>query len=177
MPIFTRTKLQIHDDCLTPGMPVLSISYNGPNPQNVYKKIKELFMTIWKVEPSEIQEKNISWDRSSASEKFSMGIEVTKDLDRYSYMVISVDLSGDVKPSKQFGKEGFVSIKIKGAVKTEYPQDTTWQRSIFYEMFRVFYHKAIYQDIRSKYIQDCNSSLMSFQEEIKSFLNLLPKSY
>jgi hypothetical protein len=177
MPIFVRTKLQIHDDCLTPGMPRLVLDYSGPNPQNIYKKIKELFMTIWKIEPSEIQEKNFSWDRTGASEKFNVSWEVTKDLDRYTYMVISVDLSGEAKPSKQFGKEGSADIKITGAIKTEYPQDSMWQRSIFYEMFRIFYHKVIYQDIRSKYLEDCNSTIMTFQEEVKSFLNLLPKSY
>jgi len=177
MPIFVRTKLQIHDNCLEPGMPRLSLNYSGPNPQNIYKKIKELFMSIWKIEPSEIQEKNFSWDRTGAGEKFNVSWEVVKDLDRFSYMVISVDLSGESKPSKEFGKEGLADIKIAGAIKTEYPQDTIWQRSLFYEMFRIFYHKVVYQDVRTKYLQDCNSSIMNFQEEVKSFLNLLPKSY
>jgi hypothetical protein len=176
MPIFVRTKLQIHDNCLEPGMPRLTLSYSGPNPQNIYKKIKELFLSVWKVEPSEIQEKNFSWDRTASSEKFNMNFEVVKDLDRYTYMLIVVDLSGEAKPSKEFGKEGPATIRIAGAIKTEYPQDSMWQRSIFYEMFRIFYHKVIYQDTRMKFLQDCNSSIMTFQEEIKSFLNLLPKS-
>jgi hypothetical protein len=177
MPIFVRTKLQIHDDCLEPGLIRLILNYNGPNPQNIYKKVKELFVSIWKAEPSEIQEKNFSWDRSAGTEKFSMDFEVVKDKDRYTYMLIEVSLSGEAKPSKEFGKEGTARIQISGAIKTEYPQDSMWQRSIFYEMFRIFYHKVIYEDTRKKFLEECTSSLTTLQEELKSFLNLLPKSY
>jgi hypothetical protein len=177
MPVFARTKLLIHDDCLSPpGVPYITLDYSGPNPQNIYKKIRELFASIWKVGEDEIQEREVSWDRTAASEKFRVRFEVVKDMDVFSFILIMVDLSGEAKHSRQFGKEGTARIRIETALRTEYPQDTIWQRSLLYEMFRVFYHKLIYQDMRKKYLRQCKEETLRMHEELKSFLNLLPKS-
>lgn len=176
MPVFARTKLQIWDDCLFPGVPFMNFRYTGPNPQNLYKKIKDLLIVVWKVDLSEVQEKEFGWDRESATEKFNVKLEVTKDLDSFSYEWIEVELNGTARHSRQFGKEGEATIRITGALRTEYPQETLFQRSLFYEMFRTFYHKVIYEDTRKKYLQGCRDHLNTFQEEIKSFLNLLQKS-
>ena len=177
MPVFARTKLLIHDDCLAPpGTPYITLEYTGPNPQNIYKKIKELLMTIWKVGPDEIQERDVSWDRSSALEKFKVRFELVKDMDTFSFMMVTVSLSGEAKFSRQFGREGKATITIESALRTEYPQDTIWQRSLFYELFRVLYHKLIYEDTRKRYLKQCKEETLRLQEELKTFLNLLPKS-
>jgi hypothetical protein len=178
MPVFARTKLLIHDDCLAPPGPAyITLDYSGPNPQNIYKKIRELLMSIWKVGEDEIREKEVSWDRTTATEKFKVKFEVVKDMDTFSFMLITVDLEGEAKHSRQFGKEGTAKIKIESALRTEYPQDTIWQRSLLYEIFRTFYHKLIYEDTRKKYLRQCKEETLRMQEELKSFLSLLPKSY
>lgn len=176
MPIFARAKLVIHDDCLAPpGNPVISLNYKGPNPQNLYKKIKELIFTIWKADAADLQEREFVWDRSAAEEKFSVRFDMVKDLDRFTFVQILITLSGNARHSRQFGREGEATIKIEGRIRTEYPQDTLWQRSLIYEMFRVFYHKVIYEESRKKYKNQCRQDIFRLQEEIKSFLNLLPK--
>jgi len=101
--------------------------------------------------------------------------EVVKDLDVFSYVIIRVNLSGEAKHSRQFGKEGTAKIEIEPILRTEYPQDTLWQRSLFYEMFRTFWHKTIYEDKRKRYVTECRETSFRFLEEIKSFLNTLPK--
>lgn len=166
----------IHDDCMTPSPTYITLDYAGPNPQNIYKKIRELFMSIWKVGTDEIREKEVSWDRTTASEKFKVKFEVVKDMDAFSYMLITVDLEGEAKHSRQFGKEGTARIQMEASLRTEYPQDTLWQKSLFYEMYRTFYHKVIYEDVRKKYLRECKEEILRMQEEIKSFLNILPKS-
>ena len=174
MPIFARTRLIIHDDCLSPpGLPFVTLNYTGPNPQNLYTQIKKLCETIFRAERGEVQERNYFWDRSSAEEKFQVKWEVVKDLDRFTYMIIEIDFDGSAKPSKTFGKEGKANVRIEGILRTEYPQDTVWQRSIFYEIFRVFYHKVIYEETRKQFKIKCRDSINSFSEEIKSFLNIL----
>ncbi|MBS3055253.1 MAG: hypothetical protein J4452_02045 [Candidatus Aenigmarchaeota archaeon] len=176
MPIFARTKLLIEDECLAPpGVVYITLNYNGPNPDKLYVKIKELIYTIWKVELNELQEKDFSWDRSGGAEKFSVRFEVTKDLDQFSYMYIIIVLSGEARPSKEFGKEGSATVRMEGKMRTEYPQDTIWQRSFFYEMFRVFYHRVIYEDARKRFRETCRENILTFQDEVKSFLNILPK--
>lgn len=177
MPVFARTKLMIHEDCLAPpGAPFVIINYSGPNPQNIYPQIKKLFGTIFKAAESELQERNFFWDRSGAVEKFGVTFDMIRDLDAFSFMQIIVDLSGEAKPSKEFGKEGSATIRIDGRIRTEYPQDTLWQRSLLYEMFRVFYHRVIYEEKRRKYKEQCREMISGFQTHLKSFLNILPKS-
>ena len=183
MPIFARTKLVIHDDCLSPapgspypGLPFVTLNYRGPNPQKIYHKIKELFVTIWKIDPHELQERDFKWDISKGEEKFSVTFDMVKDLDRFSFIQVVVSLKGNARPSKEFGKEGSATIKVEGKLRTEYPQDTFWQRNILYEMVRIFLHRVFYEEKRKKYKEECRANLIRFLEELKSFLNMLPKS-
>jgi len=183
MPIFARAKLVIHDDCLSPapgspypGLPYTTLEYKGPNPQKIYHKIKELFVTIWKIDPHELQERDVSWDRSKGEEKFRVTFDMIKDLDVFSFIQVTVELSGSAKPSKEFGSEGSATLRIEGKLRTEYPQDTLWQRSLLYEMFRVFYHRVIYEGRRKKYLEDCRTDILRFIQEIKSFLNVLART-
>jgi len=180
MPVFARTKLLIHDDCLAPapgsffpGLPTITLNYTGPNPQRLYEKIKEVFFTVVKHDPNELQEKEFYWDRGEV-EKFRVTFDLVKDMDRFSFVEIILTLSGEAKPSKEFGKEGKATIEIEGRLRTEYPQDTIWQRSFLYELFRVFYHRVIYEETRNKFKEQCKDWIFKIQEELKSFLNILP---
>lgn len=177
MPVFARTKMVIQDDCLTPRVPFVQIKYEGPNPQEVYEKIKELLVTVWKMEPGDIQERESSWERSTGTLKFSVKLECVKDLDTFSFYLVTVKIKGEAKHSRRFGMEGKVSVEFEPILRTEYPQDTLWQRSLIYEFVRMLWHKLIYQSRREKYLRDCRRLSEKFYEEIKSFLNLLPKSY
>jgi hypothetical protein len=182
MPIFARTKLTIHEDCMAyapgspiPGAPHIVLSYSGPNPQNLYEQIKKLVVSVFGVPEKDIQEREVMWDRSKPDEVFKVKFEFVKDFDRFTFMHIRIDLSGVAKPSKHFGKEGSAEVKIEGWLRTEYPQDTIWQRSLLYEMFRMFYHRVIYENTRKKYKDECKNLILKFQDEIKSFLNILSK--
>jgi len=176
MPVFARTKLLISDDCMKPpGGSALTLKYSGPNPQNIYEKSKDIATTVWALEPGAIQEKEVNWDRTGIAEKFTIKMEITKDLDLFSFLLIRMEVDGEAKPSRDFGKEGSASLKIETIIRTEYPQDTLWQRSIFYEFWRVLYHRLVYDDMRKRYLQECKENTIRFQEELKSFLNLLPK--
>ncbi len=177
MPVFARTKLVIHEDCLAPapgsplpGREIITLNYTGPNPQNIYPEIKKLFTTIFKVEEKDVIEREVFWNPDGS---FKVAFEVVKDLDKFSFMQFNIDLDGVAKPSREFGKEGSVKIKIEALLRTEYPQDTIWQRSLFYEIFRVFYHKIVYDKIRAKYKEQCAQLAKNFQEALKSFFNVL----
>ena len=180
MPIYARAKLVIHENCLEPvqgsphpGPGFIDIKYTGPNPQNLYPKIKELFFNIWKIDIHELQEKDILWDRSRGEERFRVTFDMIKDKDNFSFIQVLVRLTGEARPSKEFGKEGTASIRIEGRIRTEYPQDTLWQRSLLYEMARVFYDRVIYTERRKKYVQECRTELSMLLSEIKSFLAIL----
>jgi len=174
MPVFARTKLLLEEYCLTPK-PRMELSYTGPNPQKAYQKLLDILLTVLKVQRENIQEKDFRWERAPEGEKFSAAMEVVKDFDKFSYMFLLLSISGIAKPSKEFEKEGTVTVRIEGVVRTEYPQDTAWQRSFFYEVFRTLYHKVFYQDQRKKYIDSCRDWMFLIQSELKSFFAMLPK--
>ena len=175
MPVFARTKLLIHDYCLFP-VPYAHFTYSGPNPQNAYENIKRLFASVFNVDEREIQEREFRWDRIEDEEVFHTRWEVIKDLDQFTFEHIVVVLDGRAKPNKEVGKEGTARIRIEGRIRTEYPQETIWQRSLLYEMFRVFYHRVIYDSTRKRYLEQCRTELARFNEEMRSFFNLLPKA-
>jgi hypothetical protein len=174
--VFARSKILIHDYCLEEKPVALTLNYNGPNPQGVLKKYVDLLKLVFKVSDSEIQEKVFNWDRSGKEEKFEIEFELRKDLDKISYIWIQGSLSGAIRPSEEFGKEGNVRINIRGAIRAEYPQDTLWQKSIVYEFFRVLYHKILYVGVWEKYMADCREMLRLFIEEMKAYLNLIQRA-
>ncbi|MBI4010121.1 MAG: hypothetical protein HY361_02925 [Candidatus Aenigmarchaeota archaeon] len=176
MPVFARTKLYMEEYCLTHYRPRVELTFTGPNPQNIYPKIMDILTRNVIVPRENIQEKGFRWDRSGATETFSAAIEAVKDFDKFSYMYFTIDITGNIKPSKEFGKEGNVTIIIEGRVVTEYPQDTVWERSFLYEVFRMFYHRVLYQDARYKYLHNCREWMIVMQNEIKSFFNILQKA-
>jgi|FaiFalDrversion3_1042247.scaffolds.fasta_scaffold00384_3 hypothetical protein len=173
MPIFARTKMLIEDDCIR--QKIILMDYHGPNPQNIYKQIRILLKSIFKVRDEEIEEKIFDWDRSEPEERFKVHFILSKDVDPHSYYHIEVNLSGKAAPSKEFGKEGEAKIQIEAVLRTEYPQDTFWQRSIFYELFRIIFHNVIYKGERYKLLEDCKELTMRFYNELKNYLNVLPR--
>jgi hypothetical protein len=175
MPIFARSKLLLEDRCLT-YRPKLEFSYSGPNPDKAYPKLIDILTSSLNIPRENIQEKGFKWDRSTPEEKFSVTFEIIKDIDKFSYMYLSITMKGKVKPSKEFDKEGNVSFVLEGMIRTEYPQDTLWERSFFYEMFRTFYHKIFYKEKRYQYIVECRDAMLLIQNEMKEFFNLLTKA-
>jgi len=174
MPTFARTKLQILDYCFLPYRKV-HLNYTGPNPQLAYEQVRKLIKQVFKVTDGDIQETNFVWDRSQAEEKFKITMRILKDLDKFSYYDIEVEVKGFAKPSKEFGKEGQVEVAIEPRLMTEYPQDTWWQRLVIYDMFRVIFHRVFYQEKRKKFIEECKDNTALFFDQLKAFFNLLRK--
>ena len=171
--VYARTKLLIHDYCLEEKPVQLVLNYTGPNPQLAVKKYIELLKLAFKIKDSDIMEKMFNWDRSGKEERFEIEFEVRKDFDKNSYLFVQGGLNGTVRPSEEFGKEGSVRVRIRGAVRAEYPQDTFWQRSLLYELVRVFYHKTIYISLWEKYMAECREMLRLFIDEMRGFFRLL----
>ncbi|MBN2252154.1 MAG: hypothetical protein JW701_00545 [Kosmotogaceae bacterium] len=175
MPIFARNKLLLEDRCLT-MRPSMEFSYSGPNPDKAYPKLIDILTSELQVPRENIQEKSFQWDRSGPEEKFSASFEVMKDVDKFTYIYLEIDMRGSMKPSKELGKEGTMRLKIGGMVRTEYPQDTLWEKSFFYEMMRTFWHRVFYKDRRYKWLSECRDSMLLIQDRLKEFFNLLTKA-
>ena len=178
MPVYAKTKLVIEDLCFahTPReKPVLQLTYSGPNPQKIYPKLKEILRKELAIPEHLMEEKEYHWDRSKIPEKFSAKLDVIKEMDNLSYIFIEIEVKGEIRPSKEFGSEGKFTISITPVLRTEYPQDTMVERSLFYEFFRNIYHKVIYKRKREAYLAQCRELVIRLVNSLKAFFEILPK--
>jgi 6-phosphogluconate dehydrogenase len=159
--VWARTKLMIEDDLLRP-LPAMSIKFSGLNPERFYKEIYNLLLVSFRLSEDAIQEKDFQWNKGE-SDKFKISWEINKDLDKFSYYFINVSLSGE--SSKGSGK---AEIEVDGVLRTEYPQDTYWQRSLLYEILSMFWHTTFYNSQRVEYIKEGRRLLSLFCNQVKA---------
>jgi hypothetical protein len=158
---WARTKLMIEDDLLRP-LPAMSIKFSGQNPERFYKEIYNLLQVSFRLSEDSIQEKDFQWTKGE-TEKFKISWEINKDLDKFSYYFITVGLSGE--SSKGSGK---VEVEVDGVLRTEYPQDTYWQKSLLYEILRMFWHTTFYTSKRDEYSREGRRLLSLFCNQVKA---------
>ena len=165
--VWARTKLTILD-YLYPYQWVV-IEHRGKNVQQVYKKIQEALVNIFRVPWDNIHERIYDWRRTERGEEFKVEWEAFRQFDNFTYLRIEVRLNGFV------GKDGvgYVRIRYRPALITEYPQDTFWQQSIFYEMLRRLWHVIFYRRRRNEYYMLARELSEQFDREIKAFLEKL----
>ena len=74
-------------------------------------------------------------------------------------------------------KSGSAKIDMKPMLRTEYPQDTIWQRSIFYEMMRTMWHRAFYHRQRFDFNEECRHMAVMYQRQVQEFFKQLREKY
>jgi len=158
--VWARTKLMIHDDLFRPR-PKITIKYTGPHPEKFYQEIPLLLTSMLRVHEHTIIEKKFEWNKGE-TERFDVKWEVNKDLDKFSYYWVDVSLKGSVSKG-----HGTAEIEINAALRTEYPQDTYWERGLFYEIMRMFWHSTFYHSKRQVYMLEGRRILTSFADELK----------
>lgn len=162
--VFARTKLMMEDNCFEEEPGTVSIKFVGPGVTKLYSKVYELMKSVFRVSDADIQEVEYNWGKGEKGEKFSVTWWLHKDMDIFTYLYIRFVLKGE-------GTEemGNARIDIRGLLRTEYPQDTVWQRSLFYEMLRTLWHRIFYHKKREEYAEECRHSIILFERKIKEF--------
>lgn len=160
--VVARTKLMIEDDILRPDPHVLRAHFSGNKPERFYKEIAMLIPKIYHARGGEVQEVGFSWDNVGDTQKFKVRWQIMRFLDRFSYYFFTIDLEG-----KSIKGIGDVDIELDGCLRTEYAQDTMWQKSLFYEIMRMFWHRIFYNTKRMKYLEEGKTMMRSFENEVK----------
>lgn len=163
--VWARTRLLIWDYIFEP-VKQIKIDYVGKHPERFYKKLHELMRLVFNVPEGYIQEKEYKWEKKKDMEGFEVGWEVMKVFDVFSYLALEIDFRGFVLLESGEGK---CTIVIKPRLITEYPQDTIWQQSIFYEMTRRFWHRIYYHKKRLEYLYWSKEVVVEFERKIKQF--------
>ncbi|MBN2202789.1 MAG: hypothetical protein JW700_01190 [Candidatus Aenigmarchaeota archaeon] len=158
--VWARSKLMIHDDLLRP-VPKMKMSFKGVDSRKFYKEIYNLLLANFRVHEHSVQEKEFSWSKGK-TEKFKIKWELNKDLDKFSFYWVEVSLEGEAS-----GSSGSAQISVEGALRTEYPQDTKWQKSLLYEFLRMLWHSSFYSSKRDEYLREGRYLLSSFVNEIR----------
>jgi hypothetical protein len=166
--VFARSKLMLEDVCFAEEPGSLEMKLVGPNVTKVYDKMYELMKAVFNVTDADIQESVSNWGKTDKGEKFKVRWWLHKDMDIFSYIFIRFDLSGETD-----GKSGTATIKARGLLRSEYPQDTLWQRSLFYEVLRTFWHKSFYHRKKEEYAEECRHSMSFFQKKLKEMYDRL----
>jgi len=162
--VFARAKLLLEDNCFEEDPGIVEIKFIGPHIDKIYEKTYELMKAVFNVTDADIQEVTSNWGKSEKGEKFKVRWWLRKDMDIFSYIYVRVDLSGETS-----GKKGSATIKIRGVLRSEYPQDTLWQRSLLYELLRTIWHKVVYHKKREEYAEECRHTIVFFQKKLKEF--------
>lgn len=158
--VVARTKLMIHDDLLRP-IPVVILNFTGQKPERFYKEIPDLLASTFRVSEDSIQERKFLWTKGEP-EKFKVTWEINKDLDKFSYYWVEIKLEGNT--SKGMGS---ANVSVEGALRTEYPQDTIWEKSLLYEFLRMFWHTFFYTRKRDEYIREGRRIISLFIDNLK----------
>jgi hypothetical protein len=169
---FARAKLTMEDNCFVEEPGGVSIRFVGPNVKKLYKLMHESMKSVFNVTSSDIQETDYNWGKTDKGEKFKVRWWIHKDLDVFSYLYVRMDISGE-DDGKGGGK---VAIETRGLLRTEYPQDTVWQRSLLYEIMRTFWHRVFYHKKREEYAEDCRHMTILFMEKMKEYCQALNDS-
>ncbi len=165
---FARTKLVMEDNCFEEEPGWVEMRFVGPNLTKLYKRTYELMRSIFNVPEAQIQETEYNWGKEKDKDKFSVTWWLHKDMDIFTYLYIRFRLKGEGN-----AKEGKARLEIRGLLRSEYPQDTVWQRSLVYEMLRTFWHRVFYRKKREEYGEECRNSIILMQKEVKEFFEKL----
>ena len=158
--VIARTKLMIHDDLFRP-VPRLFVEYHGANVDELYDEIPKLVHAVFRVPVHNIQESKFSWTKGDP-EKFKVIWEVSKDIDKFSYYYLQIVFEGQISKGK-----GHAKLSMEASLRTEYPQDTYFQRSLIYELLRMTWHSTFYTSKREEYIREGRRLMTQLAEKLK----------
>jgi len=165
--VFARTKLTLEDNCFVEEPGAVTIRFVGPDVTKIYKKVYELMKSVFRVPDSAIQEVEYNWAKGEKGDKFKVTWWLHKDMDLFSYLYIRFRLWGEGNGT------GNAKLEIRSLLRSEYPQDTVWQRSLFYEMLRTLWHRIFYHKKREEYAEECRHSVVLFMKHMRKFLQQL----
>jgi len=164
---FARTKLMMQDNCFEKDPGDVELKYVGPHVSKLYDFIHQTLKSVFNIPPSAIQEEKYNWGKGE-TEKISVSIVTHKDLDMFTYIYLKISFKADGND-----KTGNAVITIKPYLRTEYPQDTLWQRSLFYEMLRTIWHRIFYSKKRDEYLEECRHLVYMMQDRLREFFKQL----
>lgn len=141
----------------------LDYTYEGKNVEKLKDFVPKLIQTVFN--PTTWQKKNTEIKGNS----YSTVWHLFKDLDYYSYLRFDVKLKIESR-----GNHGKAKITIEEpCIVTEYPQETYWQKTFIYEIFRVAWHNIFYNKKIGEHMEWAKTKISCFEEKLLSYFDRL----
>jgi len=156
-------KLQIMDDCLAPDRYVY-LTYSGPDPWGVAKKISESLKGFFHVSTSGTNHERLNWDISGDPINFWSRWWVKKNMSMFSRAWFYIWVQGTKSKTDNTGQ---FTLRLHGELKTN-----VGGPSILLKPFWVTYSYLFYNRVRRRFIERCNDMLLNFRNDIKEHYNL-----
>lgn len=162
----------LEDECLVPDR-TIRIDFKGPNPFRIYGQMDKILRAIWDVTGKDVWEREFRWDFTSEDRGFFSRFIVKKKYDLWSVVYPEVIIQG--KQPSDPAKDGEVTIRLRGKLKTESDQNTLWTRSSIYRSLRWLYFRTFYNDVRRTLIEECRIKLTDLARTIEGILGSAPE--
>lgn len=143
--LFSQAIIIKTDVMITP----MTFSYSGPKISALVKNFKKHLSSAIMLPEEEIREYSLSVSRKE-KEKIDASFRITKIIDTYSYYLFEISYSAE----KDINDNGSFNASFKVTIFTEFPKVTQFQRSMFYEFWRILFLKFFYENQLRKYKEE-----------------------
>jgi len=149
----------------------IEINYKGPNPFQLYKKVdSNYFQKTFEVGATDVAERDFRWSADSEPHPFFIRILVHKGFDRFTEAYFEVTFQG-TQPSDP-AKDGEVSIRIGGNLRTKFELKSGFQQTPFYRSLLWIYIKLFYNNVRRKYLKICQEKINLLVKDMRSWAGM-----
>ena len=162
-------KWVLEDDCLAPRARI-EITYKGKNPLKVLSGLTERLIANFETSSANIYERDYRWDTSSDPRRFFIRIYARRKWDLRNTMMVEIIFEG-LQPSDP-SKDGEITIKIGGIMKTEFELDTAFKKLPIYKALLWLYCRLFYADVRRGYLKFCQTRIDKFADELRKTLEI-----
>lgn len=159
--VFARTKLLVEEDVYKP-FDVVRWDFPVKDTKRFYESFKDVVLDSFSVDEKQVQEVSFNWDKAN---NYKVSWLITKEFDDLSYGYTRVKLAAKTSEDGS----GMITIEVNPVVRTEYPQDTVWQKTFLYEVGRMIADKLFYESQRMKYVAEMQRITRKFETVVKRF--------
>ena len=167
-----KGKIEIVDQCLAPDK-FIYLTYKGPNPWGVSKKISGMIRPHFHISSSSVYNTRVNWDVVGENISFFSHWRVKRALSRFSQMWATIKIVGWKNKATNNGE---FSLTMDADLKTSFSGWTVTLKPLYYLYSYLFYYRY-----RRNLLEFCRNSMYEFRNEIKRHYNLdsteIPKAY
>ncbi len=153
-------KITIIDDCM-PFQKTIGVSYNGPDPFSISKKLWEDLKTYFQVSTSGVASTQLNWDDSGDPTTFFMRWWVTKKFGQYTGMRLKMKCNG---AKKKADNTGSFSLTMSSRIETNY--ETSLPGPLAKLLWAV-YSYIFYNKMRQQFLRQCQELTLSYREYLQ----------